>query len=65
MEKAARELTRTIADLEQQFADIQDQKNIEKIKAYPLEPFKKRRPRQKFSSQRGSLTPPAPGKIVK
>ncbi len=67
MEKAAGKLTRTIADLEQQFADIQNQKNLEKIKAYPLEPYKKRKPSagRRFSVQRGRLNPPAPGKIIK
>jgi septal ring factor EnvC (AmiA/AmiB activator) len=67
MEKAAEELTRTITGLEQEFSDIQDQKNLQKIKAYPLEPFKKRKPAasRRFSVQKGKLPLPAPGKIIR
>ncbi len=67
MEKAARALTRTIAELEEKFAEVREQKELKQIKEFPLEPFKKRKPSasRNFSAQRGRLSPPVQGKISK
>ncbi len=66
MEAAADELSQTLVKLEETTDKAKEERELQRIKDYPLKPFKKRKPASKrgFAAQKGKLSLPVDGAVL-